>query len=96
MASGCLPAEELQRLSTWPAEVARSDLAAHCTFSLEDLRWVRSHRGAGERIGLAVQLAALRLLGFVPVELVETAAGGRSARWQANRRSRNDVHALRP
>jgi hypothetical protein len=42
----------------WPAQVARSDLAAHFTFSLEDLRWVRSHRGDVERIGLAVQLAA--------------------------------------
>lgn len=72
MASGGLPAEELQRLSTWPAEVARSDLAAHFTFWLEDLRWVRSHRGAVERIGLAVQLAALRFLGFIPGELVDT------------------------
>jgi hypothetical protein len=69
VASGGLPAEELRRLSTWPAEVARSDLAAHFTFSLEDLRWVRSHRGAVERIGLAVQLAAIRFLGFIPVEL---------------------------
>jgi Domain of unknown function (DUF4158) len=72
VATGGLPAEELQRLSTWPAEVARSDLAAHFTFSLEDLRWVRSHRGAVERIGLAVQLAALRFLGFIPGELVDT------------------------
>lgn len=32
-----------------------ADLAAHFTFSLQDLRWVRSHRGAVERIGLAVQ-----------------------------------------
>ena len=39
---------------------------------MEDLRWLRSHRGAGERIGLAVQLAALRFLGFVPVELSDT------------------------
>ena len=70
--SGGLPAEELQRLTSWPAEVARSDLAAHFTFSLEDLRWIRSHRGAVERIGLAVQLAALGFLGFVPAELAET------------------------
>ena len=72
MATGGLPAEELQRLTSWPAEVARSDLASFCTFSLQDLRWVRSHRGAGERIGLAVQLAALGLLGFIPAELGDT------------------------
>ncbi len=67
--SGGLPTEELARLSSWPGEVARSDLAAYFMLSLEDLRWLRSHRGAGERIGLAVQLAALRFLGFVPAEL---------------------------
>ena len=67
--SGGLPTEELARLSSWPGEVARSDLAVHFTFSLEDLRWLRIHRGAGERIGLAVQLAALRFLGFIPAEL---------------------------
>ncbi|MDQ3091012.1 MAG: DUF4158 domain-containing protein [Actinomycetota bacterium] len=72
MTTGGLPAEELQRLSSWPAEVARSDLASYCTFSLQDLRWVRSHRGAGERIGLAVQFAALGLLGFIPAELGDT------------------------
>ena len=56
-------------MSSWPREVARSDLAAYFMLSLEDLRWLRTHRGAGERIGLAVQLAALRFLGFVPAEL---------------------------
>ncbi len=67
--SGGLPSEEVARLSSRPGEVARSDLAVHFAFSLEDLRWLRSHRGAGERIGLAVQLAALRFLGFIPAEL---------------------------
>jgi len=69
---GLVPSDELKRLSSWPGEVARSDLAAYFTFSLEDLRWLRRHRGAGERIGLAVQLAALRFLGFIPDELAET------------------------
>ena len=72
MPSGGLPTEELERLSSWPAEVARSDLAAYFTLSLEDLRWLRSHCGAVDRIGLAVQLAALGFLGFIPSELVET------------------------
>jgi TnpA family transposase len=69
---GLVPAEELERLSSWPVEVARSDLAAYFSFSLADLRWLRSHRGAGERIGLAVQLGAVRFLGFVPVALADT------------------------
>src|SRR5664279_4137893 len=70
--SGLVPAQELERLAGWPVEIARSDLAAYFSFSLEDLRWLRSHRGAGERIGLAVQLAAVRFLGFVPVTLGDT------------------------
>jgi hypothetical protein len=67
-----VPSEELKRLSSWPGEVARSDLSAYFTLSLEDLRWLRAHRGAGERMGLAVQLAALRFLGFIADELGET------------------------
>ena len=74
---GLVPRDELKRLTSWPGEVARSDLAAYFTFSLEDLRWLRRHRGAGERIGLAVQLAALRFLGFIPDELAETPARSR-------------------
>jgi hypothetical protein len=37
--------------------------------TLEDRRWVRSHRGAVVRIGLAVQMSGLRFLGFVPADL---------------------------
>ncbi len=57
--------EEAEQLSSWPPEVARSDLVAHFTLSIDDLRWVRSHRGAAERIGLAVQLCGLGYLGLV-------------------------------
>ncbi len=72
MAAKALPDDELEQLSTWPPEVARSDLAAHFTLSVEDLRWIRSHRGAAERIGLAVQLVGLGFLGFVPINLAST------------------------
>ncbi|MFN2504925.1 MAG: DUF4158 domain-containing protein [Acidimicrobiales bacterium] len=64
-----LPDDELERLSTWPPHVVRSDLVAHFTLSLEDRPWVRSHRRAEERIGLAVQLCTLGFLGFVPADL---------------------------
>ena len=69
MASRVLSDNELEQLSTWPPEVPRSDLVAYFTLSLEDRRWVRSHRGAVERIGLAVQLCGLGYLGFVPTDL---------------------------
>jgi len=64
--------EEAAQLSSWPPEVARSDLVAHFTLSVEDRRWVRSHRGAAERVGLAVQVCGLGYLGFVPADLAAT------------------------
>ncbi len=72
MANKVLSDDELEQLSSWPAEVARSDLVAYFTLSVEDRRWVRSHRGAVERIGLAVQLGGLAFLGFVPDDLTGT------------------------
>ena len=72
MAGKVLSDEEAEQLSSWPPEVARGDLVAHFTLSVEDRRWVRSHRGAAERIGLAVQLCGLGYLGFVPADLAGT------------------------
>lgn len=72
MAGKVLSDEEAEQLSNWPPEVARSDLVAHFTLSIQDRRWVRSHRGAAERIGMAVQLCGLGYLGFVPAELAAT------------------------
>jgi Domain of unknown function (DUF4158) len=65
---------ELERLTTWPAEVAPSDLVAYFTLGLDHLRWIPSHRGAANRLGLAVQLCALPLSGFVPEDLTATPA----------------------
>ena len=70
-----LPDDELERLATWPPEVSRADLVAHFILSLDDARWVRSFRSPrarADRLGLAVQLCALRFLGFVPAYLAAT------------------------
>jgi len=75
MPSRILSDREVAQLASWPEEVARSDLAAFFTLSLEDLRWVRSFRSpraAADRLGLAVQLCALPFLGFIPAELMAT------------------------
>ena len=64
-----LSAAERDRLSRFPPEVSREDLAAHFTLSDADLDAVRHLRGDPSRLGFALQLAALRLLGFVPAEL---------------------------
>lgn len=52
----------------------RSDLGAFFSLSVNDLRWLRSYRGAPNRLGLAVSLCGLRYLGFIPEDL--TAAPG--------------------
>jgi TnpA family transposase len=65
---------ELEALQGWPPEVARSDLVEHFSLDVGDLRWVRSRRGAPTRLGLGLQLCALRFLGFVPAELASTPA----------------------
>lgn len=74
MAPRVLSDAELEALRGWPHEVARSDLVEYFTLDVDDLRWVRSHRGAAARLGLGVQLCALRFLGFVPTELASTPA----------------------
>ncbi len=69
MPSRILSDREVEQLASWPEEVARSDLAAFFTLSLEDLWWVRSFRSPHakpDRLGLAVQLRALPFLGFIP------------------------------
>jgi len=75
VATRVLSDAELEQLATWPPEVARSDLAAYFTLSVDDSRWVRSfrsQRAAADRLGLAVQLSALSFLGFVPADLTAT------------------------
>lgn len=72
MPSRLLSVADVERLSTWPPEVAHSDLVAHFNLGVDDLRWVRPHRGAVNRLGLAVQLCALPFLGFVPADLTPT------------------------
>lgn len=65
---------ELEQLTSWPPEVVHSDVVAFFTLGVDDLRWVRSHAGAANRLGLAVQVCGLRFLGFIPDDLTATPA----------------------
>lgn len=69
MAPRALSDADLEALRGWPPGVAPSDLVEYFPLDVGDLRWVRSHRGAATRLGLGVQLCALRFLGFVPTDL---------------------------
>ena len=55
-----------EALSTWPRDIARSDLVAYFDLDPSDVRWVRQHRTQTNQLALALQLTALPFLGFLP------------------------------
>lgn len=60
---------ERRRLERFPEQIAVEDLRACFALSDVDRALVFAQRGAANRLGLAVQLCALRFLGFVPQDL---------------------------
>jgi hypothetical protein len=60
---------ELARLGAFPEAIDRDDLAEHFRLSGDDLEFVRAQRGAASQLGIALQLCALRWLGFIPEDL---------------------------
>jgi TnpA family transposase len=63
-------AEQLEQLQSFP-EISREELIRHFTLTPADLAFVDPGRGRGpgDKLGLAVQLATLPWLGFVPDEV---------------------------
>ena len=55
-----------EALSTWPRDIARSDLVAYFDLDPNDIRWIREHRTEANQLALALQLTALPFLGFLP------------------------------
>ncbi len=68
--------QERKRLDAFPSEIAEADLIRYFTLSHSDLDLVRRKRGDQNRIGFALQLCALRYMGFCPddLEIVPTTA----------------------
>ncbi len=64
-----LSAAERDRLDRFPTAIPRDDVASHFALSDRDLRAIRRLHGDHNRLGFALQLAALRFLGFVPADL---------------------------
>jgi TnpA family transposase len=57
---------EREQLRQFPAEIPPADVIAYFTLSPADLAQVRYQRGDHNRLGFALQLGALRYLGFSP------------------------------
>jgi hypothetical protein len=60
---------ELARLSGWPGEIADEDTVTYFTLSADDLAWLAGFNREENRFGVAVQLATLPWLGWIPDDL---------------------------
>ncbi|MEI6624549.1 MAG: DUF4158 domain-containing protein, partial [Actinomycetes bacterium] len=69
MASKLYPDTQLEALRGFPAEIAADDLVRYFTLLPADMSFIKAHRGAANRIGVAVALCTLPWLGFVPDDL---------------------------
>ena len=69
MSASIFSETELARLAGFPEEIPSDDLIRAFTLTGADRDLVVIRRGAANRLGLALQLCALRYLGFVPRNL---------------------------
>lgn len=69
MPVGFFTEAERERLGRFPAEISPEELITYFTLTATDLAQVRAHRGEPNRLGFALQLSALRYLGFCPDDL---------------------------
>ena len=69
MSASIFSETELARLASFPEEIPGDDLIRAFTLTGADRDLVVIRRGAANRLGLALQLCALRYLGFVPRNL---------------------------
>jgi Domain of unknown function (DUF4158) len=60
---------EIERLESFPEAIDERDLARFFALDEEDLRFVRRQHSPAGQLGVALQLCALRWLGFVPDDL---------------------------
>ena len=69
MPIGFLTAADRTRLNGFPEQIPHEDLSAFFLLSEADHGAINQHREAHTRLGFALQLCALRYVGFAPDEL---------------------------
>ena len=69
-----LNASERTRLSQFPQDISESDLIQYFTLTADDRVEVQRQRQAPNQLGFALQLCALRYLGYCPDDLQQTPA----------------------
>lgn len=60
---------EIERLEGWPETIGPADLVRYFRLDDDDLLFVREQHSPAGQLGVALQLCALRWLGFVPSDL---------------------------
>lgn len=72
MSTSFLTAAERERWQRFPETIPQDDLAVYFLLSDDDTREVNRQREPFNRLGYALQLCALRYLGFVPTDFTAT------------------------
>jgi TnpA family transposase len=72
MPIGFLTAAERDRLNHFPTQIPDEDLRAFFLLTEDDQRVINQQREAHTRLGFALQLCAVRYLGFAPDDLHTT------------------------
>src|SRR5215831_11905124 len=72
MSTSFLTAAERDRWQRFPATMPQDDLAVYFLLSDDDTREANRQREPCNRLGYALQLCALRYLGFVPTDFTAT------------------------
>jgi hypothetical protein len=67
--TGFLSDAERARLDGFPAQIVPADIETHFTLSRADRRQIPRTASPANRLGFALQLGALRFLGFCPDDL---------------------------
>jgi TnpA family transposase len=65
---------ERERLNRFPETISHDDVNAYFMLTPADLKLIRKRSGASNRLGCALQLGALRFLGFIPLDLASIPA----------------------
>jgi hypothetical protein len=69
MPSSFLTLKECKRLTCFPDEIPQWDLIIYSTLTEYDGFLIDTYQGASNRLGAALQLCAVRSLGFCPTDL---------------------------
>lgn len=64
-----LNANERERLTAFPDDIPNWDLITYFTLTEQDQTFIKVHRRDAHRLGVALQLCAIRYLGFCPTDL---------------------------